>query len=195
MISKLNDVIGVVLAGGLSQRMKEDKAFLFYQDKPQYQVVFELLQQRTKSTIISANAHQEFELPFIRDSESYKGYGPPSAWYSVYDQCKSALLVIGIDYPLFGEEELVHLISERDNNAIATVLYNHETGFFEPMLGIYEIPFFELLEKEKSNINISIQNLLRSNPTKKVIPLSLTSIQSIDTKEDYIKIKNFINEQ
>jgi molybdenum cofactor guanylyltransferase len=187
------DLIGVVLSGGQSKRMHADKAFLNYRDLPQYQYLFHLLQKHCHKTLISANQHQIFELPSITDAEVYQNFGPPAAWLTIYDHYPSAIVVIGVDYPYFDEKELQHLINERDRTCCASVLYNPTTGFYEPMLGIYEQSFFKLLIDAKSTQPISIQNILRNNPTKKVIPLNTSSIQSVDTMDEYEKVKSILH--
>ncbi len=190
-----NDLIGVVLAGGQSERMTCDKAFLKYRDIPQYQFLFEMLQKHCHKTVISANQHQKFEQTSIVDAEAYQGFGPPAAWLSVFDYCASAIIILGVDYPYFDEHELQHLLAHRDKTCVASVCYNGTTGFYEPMLGIYELSFFKLLKEAKSDQPISIQNILRNNQTKKVIPLNSSSIQSVDTMDEYEKVKSILHDK
>ena len=109
----MQKTLGVVLAGGLSSRMKTDKAHL----KRNHETMLDFSQnQLTKcgvdDVVISGNNHQ------IKDL--YKNLGPLSGIFSVIKQCPaSALLILPIDLPLLSSATLKQLktVGELSNKA------------------------------------------------------------------------------
>lgn len=185
---------GIILAGGRSTRMFEDKSKLVYHGKLQYLFLQEILSDYCEHVYISCNKDNVLSEECIVDLPEYSDSGPAGGILSAFKQLNSPLLVCGIDYPFFDQKELENLIAERDDTALASVMYNKETGYFEPMIGIYEKGFLELLKKEFDKGNDSVQYLLRSTNVKKVKPLKLESIKSVDTPEEYLKVKKSLNE-
>lgn len=183
--SQLN---GLVLAGGYSQRMKQDKADLNYHHKPQYQYVYDLLQPFCQQLFISCKLGKTYPLPCIYDKEN-EIQGPIAGLFAAFSTIKTAWLVVAIDYPFFNFNAVEQLLQERDLDSLATVYYNAESHFFEPYLGIYEAAFFDILATEIATGNFSLQKILQRNLVKKVIPQNPIVLKSVDTLEDYLHTK------
>ena len=190
----MNDLAGIVLAGGASSRMQSDKALLVYYNKPQYLHVSDLLQSYTKQVLISCKKQQNLEGNCLYDLEEFDQVGPAAAWLSAFSTLKQGFVIMGIDYPLFDANELQHLMISRDPNADASVMFNETTGYFEPMLGIYELSFFNHLKAHLNAPNISIQNILRQCTVKQVNPLNPQAIISVDDPEHFKQIKQTIHD-
>lgn len=170
---------GLVLAGGRSERMGTDKAFLEYHGKAQWQFVYELLAASCPQTYLSIRTPIA---SFSCISDKYENMGPAAGLLTAFETELKSWLVVGIDYPYFGQEALRQLIQEHDPSHVATVFFKPETGFFEPMLGIYEPEFYNHL---KQSGHFSLQQLLRSLPVKKIPPQEPRWLRSVDTWEDY----------
>lgn len=174
---------GLVLAGGRSERMGTDKAFLEYHGKAQWQFVYELLAASCPKTYLSIRSNIA-TFPCI--SDKYENTGPAAGLLSAFETEMKTWLVVGIDYPYFGQEALRQLIQEHEPSHIATVFFKPESGYFEPMLGIYEPEFYGHL---KQSGHFSLQQLLRALPVKKVNPQASHWLRSVDTWEDYKAVK------
>lgn len=185
-MSTSEPLYGLVLAGGKSERMGHDKALLSYHGQPQYEYLSGLLSECCDEVYISCHAGQEFyTVPVITDDPAYIGTGPVAGLMTAMEKLDSALIVIAVDYPLINRNDIMNLIYHRDRRAVATVYYNTATGFYEPFLGIYEVPFKDLLKQEISIGHYSVQDILRTHHTKQVTPANLEILRSIDTSEAY----------
>jgi molybdopterin-guanine dinucleotide biosynthesis protein A len=179
----LSDLAALILMGGKSSRMQEDKAKIVYHEKAQFEHLYDLLKLFCEDVYLSTN--QEYKsFPFIKDNPEFGEIGPMNGILSGFDRLKTSLLVIAIDYPLFSEEEIQNLISQRDKNALASVMFNQKSEFFEPFLGIYEFSMFEILKTEIKIGNYSLQAILAKNEVKKVFPLTVNSLRNCNTIEE-----------
>ncbi len=179
----MSDLAALILMGGKSSRMQEDKAKIVYHEKAQFEHLYDLLKLFCEDVYLSTN--QEYKsFPFIKDNPEFGEIGPMNGILSGFDRLKTSLLVIAIDYPLFSEEEIQNLISQRDKNALASVMFNQKSEFFEPFLGIYEFSMFEILKTEIKIGNYSLQAILAKNEVKKVFPLTVNSLRNCNTIEE-----------
>lgn len=176
---------GLVLAGGYSKRMGRDKASLEYHGKPQYSHVYDLLKPFCNEVFISCKTDKGYELPCIYDDKDYLDIGPIAGLLSAFHSAKTAWLVVGIDYPLFGEREIMNLLEARDIEGLATIYYDDETGFYEPFLGIYEAAFYEVLMQEIKEGNYSLQRILQKVGAKRVEAERKDVIKSVDTWKEF----------
>jgi molybdopterin-guanine dinucleotide biosynthesis protein A/nucleoside-triphosphatase THEP1 len=185
---------GVVLCGGESSRMKTDKAFLNYHDKPQYQQVREMLSHFCGNTFLSINARQssfiDNNAEKILDNPSYVDAGPLTGLLSMIESHpEKSLFIVGCDYPFLKKIDLLQLFNERDD-ASDVVCFKNESGFAEPLIAIYEQQCFEKLHSYYAGGGRSLQQFLKQINTKFMSPKEAKSLTSIDTVEDYATIKN-----
>ncbi len=131
---------GLVLAGGKSQRMGQDKALLDYHGMPQQEHLYQLLSECCADTFLSLRPEQDeppFEVSVIRDT--FTGLGPMGAILSAFRQAPdSAWLVVAVDLPLVDAAVLDELIGQRNPSKVATAFHNPATDFPEPLIAIWE---------------------------------------------------------
>lgn len=179
----MNELSALILMGGKSSRMKEDKARIIYHKQEQFQHIFDLLKMFCKDVYLSTN-QEIIGFDYIKDNPQWGEIGPINGVLSGLEKVKSSLLVIAIDYPLFSLQEIENLISQRDKNALASVVFNETTQYFEPFLGIFEDSIFEVLLQELNLGNYSMQTILAKNKVKKVLPLNSNSLKNCNTIEE-----------
>jgi molybdenum cofactor guanylyltransferase len=181
---------GLVIAGGKSSRMGTNKAFLQYFHKPQYQIVFDLLHTHCEKVFIGLNAANDLIIePKILDLPIYKDIGPMASILSAFAMEKTDWMVMAIDYPFIKADHLQLLISQFFSKRKTSVLYNNETNFYEPFIGIYEKSFNSILLRNVNNNNFSMQEILQTTNIEK-ISIENTNLQSVDTFELYQSIIN-----
>lgn len=142
---------GLVLIGGRSTRMGQDKSLLVYQNKPQREHLTDLLQLYCKSVYWSVNASQANELagleqPMIVDS--FDLVGPLNGILSAFQTDPlAAWLVVACDMPLLSTRTLDALVTGRNASKPATAFYDSDGRFPEPLLCIWEPAILPLLQQ------------------------------------------------
>ena len=137
----LPKISGLVLAGGKSQRMGANKAFLDYHNMPQVTYACKQLLEAGIAPAISCRQDQAetFTDEFALIHDTFSGLGPFGAILSAfrYDP-NAAWLVIACDQPLLSSDYIKYLINHRNPSKIATSFHNPETKFPEPLITIWE---------------------------------------------------------
>lgn len=132
---------GLVLAGGKSTRMGQDKSAIVYHEKSQQEHTAQLLSKLCDQVHISLrpdqNADTAGDFPVIEDS--FTGLGPLGAILSAFrEEPDSAWLVVACDLPYLDLTALQYLIDHRKPGAVATAYRADEHAFPEPLLAIWE---------------------------------------------------------
>ena len=141
-MNKLALLNGLILTGGRSTRMKQDKSQLVYHAKPQREHLTDLLKPYCNTVFWSVNAQQAAELTNPEQSvllDAFDIPGPLNGILSAFQyDPKSAWLVVACDMPLLTETSLNALVSGRDVYKPATAFYDSNGQFPEPLLSIWE---------------------------------------------------------
>jgi molybdenum cofactor guanylyltransferase len=189
---QLQKTIGIVVAGGESKRMGQDKSIMTYHLLPQQYHVYQLLQHFCAKVFISCNEtqvkHIDTAYPTIVDAPAYQQAGPMTALlsaFALYPQYD--ILLIGCDYPLLQPEDLQLLIDQRAN--YATAYFHPSTGFYEPLLALYQATAFPVLSANYHSGEHSLQHFLKTCNATKVSPIDPERIASIDTPEAAAQVR------
>lgn len=130
---------GLVLAGGKSQRMGEDKGLINYHGKEQREYIADLLAPLCKEVFISCRQDQVIASSYPSLSDTFTGFGPFGAILSAFkEKPDAAWLVVACDLPLLDKPTLTHLVDSRDTSKNATAFHNTATGFPDPLITIWE---------------------------------------------------------
>ncbi len=139
---------GLVLAGGRSQRMGEDKGAIAYHGKPQRVYAADLLQQFCADVYISCRPDQvgtmQSDYPLLPDK--LIGLGPFGAIATAFQAFPNhAWLVVACDLPLLNKQTLNQLVGARNTSAIATAFQSPSNEFPEPLITIWEPKSYSVL--------------------------------------------------
>ena len=134
---------GLVLSGGKSTRMGEDKGLLSYHGKPQREYLYDMLNTVCDKTFMSIRKEQESNIDstisVIIDEDEFKG--PYNGLLSAYNKYPDvSWLVLACDLPLMDVESLKELIAFRNTNKhkLATAFATKENPLPEPLCAIWE---------------------------------------------------------
>lgn len=170
--SAARPLFGLVLSGGLSCRMGEDKGRLHYKGRAQMLACAELLAAHTASVWISARPGQysAFELaPFAAIEDRFLGLGPLggilSAQFAFPDV---SWLVLACDMPALSELFIMELLAARDPLRFATAPLGPKG--IEPLAAIYEPKFLRRALACLGRGELSPRAILRDSRIKSFRP-------------------------
>lgn len=130
---------GLVLAGGKSQRMGQDKGLIEYHGQPQREFLAEQLQSVCGEVYYSIRPDQDTELPGPVIKDSFIGLGPFGAILSAFrEHPNAAWMVVACDLPLLDKKALQQLAQKRNSSKLATAYHNPATGWPDPLVTIWE---------------------------------------------------------
>lgn len=138
----MNVLHGLVLAGGRSSRMREDKAALTYRQRPQLEQTFELLAPFVSRAWVSIREDQcddPLRAGFPRIVDGAGGAGPIAGIIAAQAaHPEAAWLVVACDLPLLDAATISELLAGRDTRRLATAFRSAGDGLPEPLCAIYE---------------------------------------------------------
>ncbi|WP_109124969.1 NTP transferase domain-containing protein [Dyella sp. C11] len=187
MSNTVAPLYGLLLSGGASQRMRQDKAALAYRGEPQLLRAWRLLEAVTERAFVSVRDSQSADplragLPQIVDS--YDAIGPVAGILSAQDRFPDAAwLVIACDLPLLDRDTLHHLIDARDPRATATAFASNHDGLPEPLCAIWEPASHALLHQRYVDGSYCPRKaLIQSNA--KLLPAAGDALDNVNTPEE-----------
>lgn len=139
LAARTPELHGLIMAGGSSTRMGQDKSVLEYHGKPQREFLLELMAPLSKEVFVSCKASQQMTpgLPVITDR--FDGIGPMAGLLSAFQQKPdSAWLCVAVDLPYLSRLSLDALIRYRDPTKVATAFMNGDAEHPEPLVTIWE---------------------------------------------------------
>ena len=132
---------GLVLAGGLSQRMRTDKSRLRYHADEQRTHAAALLGAVCQDVHISGRPEQLLDLPAHLSAlpDQFLGLGPVGGLLTAFQtDPNAAWLVLACDLPFLTADTLDFLVRHRQPGRAATAFQSPENEFPEPLITIWE---------------------------------------------------------
>ena len=133
---------GLVLAGGRSTRMKQDKAALAYHGRSQLEWAMELIAPFVERAFVSVRPDQTQDATrarFAQIVDTQDNLGPIAGIVAAQAQHPDvAWLVLACDLPFLDAATLKHLAWARDPDRPATAYRSSHDGLPEPLCAIYE---------------------------------------------------------
>ncbi len=149
------EVKGLVLAGGRSTRMGQDKGLLNWHGKPQREFLVDVLHAAGLDAFISCRPDQAPELPGIPlIIDEKEGLGPLGALQSAFSRYPAiAWLAIACDMPLLDSETIKYLLENRHPGFAATAFRApaFSDGSPDPLCAIWEPSIASIIEQRLKN--------------------------------------------
>lgn len=134
-------VKALLLTGGKSTRMGQDKSFLEYHARPQINFMYDLLKAFVDDVYISCKTKEDYP-GFPEDSylpDRFHGLGPLGGIMTAQaTDAKCAWLTVAVDLPFVDKKALKFLLDNRNPFKAATAFKSNFKDFPEPLMSIYE---------------------------------------------------------
>jgi molybdopterin-guanine dinucleotide biosynthesis protein A len=183
-----NGLLGLVLAGGSSRRMGEDKGRLEFHGLPQAVWLWQQLDELCECAYVSVNAEQsDLEpysgLPTIIDE--IEGIGPAAGLVSAWATHPSAAwLVVAVDMPFIDEDTLRPLLQGRLPGMHATA-YRHPDGTLEPLCAIWEAAAQPPLAGRIRAGDTSLRRCLEAGQVRILTPPAAVALTNTNSAIEY----------
>ena len=189
-----SDLIGLVLVGGKSSRMKQAKAYLAPYERPQWETCYKLLSLACCEVFFSTSQNLSPALPVANDKIINDVFvdpiGPLGGMISAFKRKPNRpILVLACDLLLFDEKALGALMKNRDGNKKATAFIG-PTGI-EPLCTIYEPSIFSDLCNSWARGMYCPREILKAmkDEVELIKPIEKDWTTNINTEEEYQRLK------
>lgn len=188
----------LVLSGGLSTRMGQDKSQINYHGRPQREHVYNLLSEYTDQVFISCNQDQVADmqtLPYIRDT--FLELGPLGGILSAFrHNPQTAWLTVACDMPFLSPTTLQHLVHHRNPSKLATTYQSTEAGMPEPLITIWEPRAYPyLLQMLAQGYSCPRKSLLNADVEIITAPLDPFAFRNVNTTDEYQNVIEILKDK
>lgn len=186
---------GLVLAGGKSIRMGQDKGGIEWHGKPQRSYMAQLLQPFCAEVFISARADQAADLgnefPVLTDT--FLDLGPMGAILSAFRQFPDhAWLVVACDLPLLDHATIDFLTQARQPKYFATAFQSPQNQMPEPLVAIWEPKSYPALLSFLAQGYSCPRKVLMNTNTQVVEAPEPATLTNVNTPEELEQIKRLL---
>lgn len=186
---------GLVLAGGKSTRMGEDKALIQWHGKEQMYYLADMLKEFCDEVFISCRIEQSncIDKKYKIITDEVENAGPLMAIISAFHENRDcAWLVVACDLPLLDAKTIDYLIQHRDETSIATTFKSSYDNLPEPLVTIWEPEALPLLESALLQGRLSPQRILLNAKIKMMNAPGGNVLLNANTPEEKEKIALFL---
>jgi molybdopterin-guanine dinucleotide biosynthesis protein A len=189
---------GLVLAGGKSERMGQDKGTISWHRNEQRYHMVDLLKNYTNEVYISCRADQQQKIDpaYATLTDTFTGLGPFGAILSAFrEQPERAWLVVACDLPLLDKTTLDFLTAHRDTSAVATTFKSPHDGFPEPLITIWEPKSYPVLLSFLAQGYSCPRKALINSDTCIIQPPEPTALMNVNTPEELEQAKALLQQK
>ena len=131
------NITGIVLSGGKSSRLGEEKGLAQFNGRPLISYALDVVEKLCNDVLISANnqieEYKQFNHPVIQDL--IPGIGPMGGISACLEQSTSRLnIILSCDVPFVNVDLFNFMINKIDNHQVVLPIHNN---FLEPLCGVY----------------------------------------------------------
>ena len=179
---KIAPIKGLVLVGGKSTRMGQDKSELDYFGKPQKEVAKELLENNNLKTFYSVekSTNNVDEI-----SDKFYNLGPFGGICSAFQKDpNSAWFVLATDLPFVNNKVIEFLLNHRNPSKVATAIKGKTKQFVEPLITIYEPKAYPILLQYLAQ-GYSCARKMLINSDVEIVEIDDGLIRNVNTPEEF----------
>jgi len=179
---KIAPIKGLVLVGGKSTRMGQDKSELDYFGKPQKEVAKELLENNNLKTFYSV---EKATNNVNEISDKFYNLGPFGGICSAFQKDpNSAWFVLATDLPFVNNKVIEFLLNHRNPSKVATAIKGKTKQFVEPLITIYEPKAYPILLQYLAQ-GYSCPRKMLINSDVEIVEIDDDLIRNVNTPEEF----------
>jgi len=178
------DIPCVILAGGKSSRMKQDKCFLAFKNTTLIKYQYDRLNQIFKNVYISSKVNK-FNFPSKLILEQNDIFSPMVALQSIL-QNNEEVFIISVDTPNISKSTINKLI-DKSNNFDITIPKTKDNKTHN-LCGIFKSSINTKIDEMIKDNNHKIGFLIKSVNSKIVDGFDNDEFVNLNTKDDYLKL-------
>jgi len=189
---------GLVLTGGKSRRMGQDKSMIAWYGKPQRYTMAGMLTSLCEKVYISCRPEQKHDIDsrYTALEDAYTDLGPYGAILSAFKAGPNAAwLITACDLPLLDHDTLRYLIQHRDPAKIATTFKSPHDELPEPLITIWEPRSYPILLSFLSEGRTCPRKALINSDVSILTPPDPTALMNVNTPEEMEKAKLIITQR
>jgi molybdopterin-guanine dinucleotide biosynthesis protein A len=187
----MENITGIILAGGKSQRMGTDKGLLLLRGKPFVTHIYEALKPIVGDNIMVVSSNADYDaLGYNRIEDMIADKGPVGGLYTALKQSKTKFnLVLSVDVPLVSTELLQWLVTKHEDSFMVTQVQAQDKA--SPLIAVYDRSTRILLGEHLAGNQLKLRDVIAevNHQTLEVPSKWSKQVQNINTEEDYKKIR------
>lgn len=154
----MSEITGIILAGGKSTRMGQEKGLIKFRNKFLIEHSIEILKRIADKIIISSNSDKYDFLAYEVIKDEIPNSGPMGGIYSCLRQTKTENnFVLSCDTPFISADLISYIIEKSYGKDIAVPWLGKK--YYEPLCGIYNKKLTETLKVFIDNKNFRIPDV------------------------------------
>jgi molybdopterin-guanine dinucleotide biosynthesis protein A len=178
---------GLVLAGGKSRRMGQDKALLVREGQSQLSYIASLLESIAERVFVSARRDQQDDSErsrFATIVDRYEDIGPIAGILSAMDEHPDAdWLVVACDLPNIDAETLRYIVEHRGDEPFTAYRSSHD-GLPEPLCAIYAAGSDTALRRFVDDGMLCPRKMLINSETLLLAQPNPAALDNVNTPDD-----------
>lgn len=167
-MATLDQITGVVLAGGMSSRFGSNKAMALWHGKSLIQHVCDTLSSVFDDMLLSTNTPAQYaflKIPIVKDQ--YQNLGPLAGIQAALTaSSRSWIFVSGCDMPAITSDLIIRLCNYTKNNFEAVIPWLKSGP--EPLCGLYHKTALAKIDTQLASGRVKAQDLVSRLSARKV---------------------------
>ena len=181
-------VYGLVLAGGESRRMGQDKALLVRDGQSQLEHIGALLAGSVDRVFVSVRREQQDETErsrFTQIVDRYDGIGPVAGVLSAMDEYPDVdWLVVACDLPNIDAPTFRYLLDNRSAEQPFTAFRSSHDGLPEPLCAVYQSGSEAIVRQFVNDNVVCPRKILIRSDTRLLEQPNPAALDNVNTPDD-----------
>ena len=188
MLKNKRNIWGLVLSGGMSKRMGQDKALIEIDGNTQLNKTYTLLQNHLPEVFVSSRADQSTDNERKKYNQIYDLYnniGPLEGILSaMHEHPEVDWLVVACDLMNLDDKTIDYLIENYHPNDNIIAYKSEYNGLPEPLCAIYSASAKSLLDESMNRKVICPRKILINSNAKLLTQPNPSALENFNTPED-----------